>query len=179
MRILQAVSIAIGMLVLSACSAVYSPRPLGKNDVYLKTSEWEGNWLLSTNPPSFMEVRVKDAAKGFLIVIWYHDRAHDVYAINLRESGDWTFANVLDDKSELFLWARIRRNEGQILIWCPKPEWFEKQIRAGKLPGALTEGGDVLLGSLQPEHLQIIASAEKDELDWENPIIATLVPTHR
>jgi hypothetical protein len=85
-------------------------------------------------------VRVIDAGKGVLEVAWLEKKldglALESYKVYLRESGDWLFGNLENpDRPQHYLWGRVKREEGQLILWIPDLSKFTDLVKKGVLPG--------------------------------------------
>ena len=165
-----------GLILLTACgcNAVISKRPVGEKSAKLTAKDWEGNWATTDGT---MKLKVVDADKGMLKVFWIEDDdkgnpTMKTADVELRESGDWLFANVKDeDKGQIrgYVWGRIKNENRQIILWAPDDNRFKELVKAGVLPGKI-DNDDVLLDELKPQHLKTITSGERGVLfEWDKP----------
>jgi hypothetical protein len=119
-------------------------------------------------------VKVLDGQKGLLRIAWVDEKSGDLelesYLVEIRESGKWVFGNIKGkEDSDLYSWALLRKDEGQIILWYPDPKQFVKLVQTGVLPGKV-EGENVVLEKLTPEHLKVILSEDKGVcFDWKKP----------
>lgn len=179
-------SLLIGSL-LGGCSAVLSTEPVGNEPLVLLAEEWDGTW---SDSEDFLEIRVVEPEAGRLGVAWieYSVNGFDLEHLDvwLRRSGDVIFANVLevsdedpgtdgsvDDtgaEAEPYAFFRLAREDGKLVVWNPKLEAFKALVEDGKLPGTVTEGGDVVLGTLSDAQLALLASDDSAHLwSWKEP----------
>jgi hypothetical protein len=179
-------SLLIGSL-LGGCSAVLSTEPVGSEPLALLAEEWDGTW---SDSQDFLELRVIDSESGRLGVAWVEYRGDDFdlerLDVWLRKSGDVIFANVLevadDDEgtdgsvddttsgADPYALFRVSREGEKLIVWSPKLDAFKALVEEGKLPGTVTEGGDVVLGSLSDAQLTLLASDESAHLwSWQEP----------
>ncbi len=165
-----------GLLLATACgcSSVISKRPVGEKPARIVAKEWEGTWV---GIDGAVNVKVVDADKAILSVAWLEDDAQGKPAmktaeVELRESGEWLFANTREeDKARGYIWGRIKNEDGQLIVWSPDDRSFAQCVRDGFFPGE-SDGNDVILEELEPQHLRIITSGEKGVLfSWDNPTV--------
>ncbi len=169
--------LAIAALLLATvcgCSSVISRRPVGEKPARIVAKEWEGNWVTTD---AAVEIKVLDAEKGNLKVFWLDDdnqgnRGMKTAEVELRESGEWLFANTQEQDSDRgFIWARIKNEDRQIIIWSPNDKAFAQCVKDGVFPGKL-EGDEAILDELKPQHLKIITSGERGVLfSWDQPTV--------
>ncbi len=175
------------IMVVSGCSAVFSPEPIGQKPVQLQEKDWNGMWF---DGETVVTIRVKDSEKGLLELAWIEGGSSELHleAIEavLKSSGEWTFISardeqVMSDEPEVaekdkadeprYLWARIDKDGHRIMMWLPNPEVFEKLVTEGILPGKVIEDG-ILLKPLKSEHIEIIgASSHGVVFGWDEPIV--------
>lgn len=158
------------------CSVVMSEKPVGDAPVVLDPAGWNGAWL--THQGDAVVMKVLDRDNGVLRITWIEDdskmtcRSHDVRVLS---SGKWQFANIMDEgekgeKPRGYLFAKIKKERDNIVIWLPAAEKFSDLVGKKILPGRV-EKESVILGELGPRHMKIITSEEKGLLfDWENPL---------
>ena len=120
---------------------------------------------------------VVDPEKGILKVAWLEsdkDGSPEMKTmdVEIRESDEWLFANTKDDdKSNEYLWGRIKNEHGQILVWAPDIAAFRRLVEGGVLPGKVARSS-VVLENLKPEHLKILTSGERGILyRWDEPVV--------
>ncbi len=170
--------ILVGLLLATACgcSAVISKRPVGEKPAKIVAKDWEGDWVTTDGA---VKIKVVDAEKGILKVFWLEDDkqgnpAMKTAQVELKESGDWLFANTKDEdssKSRGYFWGRIKNEDRQIVVWFPDDKMFQQLVKDGVFPGKI-EGDDVLLDELKPQHLKIITSGERGVLfSWDKPAV--------
>jgi len=168
-------------LTLAACSGVFSTQPVGREPVTLVAEEWEGTWTDSEN---FLEIRIVDADSGRLEAAWIERRDGDFelerVEVLVRREGGAIFGNSLQEpesgegreseEPRRYAFFRLTRDDGKILIWWPNVDAFKALVEAGTLPGEVTEGNDVELGPLEPEHLALLAGGASSGLwQWQEP----------
>jgi hypothetical protein len=167
-------------LALTACSGVFSTQPVGREPVTLVAEEWEGTW---TDSEGFLEIRIVDADSGRLEAAWIERREGDFelerVEVLLRREGEAVFGSSIQEpesdgdresEKQRYAFFRLARDGGKIVIWWPSVEAFKDLVEAGTLPGKVTEGDDVELGPLEPEHLAMLAQAEGSGLwQWQEP----------
>jgi hypothetical protein len=161
------------------CSIVTSERPLGEMPLVLNPAEWEGTWITTEGAP--VVIKVEEPARGRLKLAWIEgdkDMVLKTASVTLLKSGAWTFANLTEDDRKndgrvRYLFARVKKDKGNIIVWLPRSEKFAGLVEGKILPGSLAKE-TILLGELGPEHLKIIASEDRGVLfDWENPFVLT------
>jgi len=167
-------------LTLCGCAPVYTSKPIGEKPKNLihEVAEWEGTWINSKGDA--YQVKVKDPANGVLQAAGIEEKENKLelkeYTIHLRESGKWCFASSRVDEvkdKELYSWARISKEDRQVIFWAPDVNKFKELVKKGQLPGKLEENA-VLLGELGPKHMELITSGSNGVLlDWENPTVFT------
>ncbi len=166
----------VGLLLMTACgcNSVISKRPVGEKPARIVAKEWEGNWVTTEGT---VEMKVVDAEKGILKVFWLEDDnqgnpAMKTAEVELRESGEWLFANTKEeDKARGYIWGRIKNEDGQLIVWSPDERSFAQCVKDGFFPGE-SVGDDVILEELEPQHLKIITSGERGVLfSWDNPTV--------
>lgn len=173
MTLTRLVVLGISLAFLVGCHAVYSTTPVGETPAIVIPDDWEGTWLLKDMA---VTVAVLDSEKGMLEVGWVEqkqDRLHFAhYKVQLRKSGEWLFGNVQDpEKPKLYVWARVRNEDDQIIVWVPDLDKAKTLIEQGVLPGRVEKAdGDVVLSNPGATELKIIMSAEKGLIfGWAQP----------
>ncbi len=165
------------IVLFCGCSVVMSQRPVGDKPVVLDKAGWDGVWMTPQGAPVMM--KVKDGEKGVLKIAWIEDdkdMTYKSYDVILLSSGRWQFANILDEenkgaKPRGYLFAKIKKEKDNIIIWLPSAEKFSDLVKKRILPGEAAKE-TVILGELGPQHMKTIMSEEKGVLfDWENPFI--------
>jgi hypothetical protein len=173
MRFLSLWILAVAF-VLSGCATVSSVEPIGERPKQVLQTEWAGTWLHQDHP---VVIRVADPQQGLIEVGWVEERQGalriESYQIALRESGDWTFGNVLEtDRPGRYDWALVRKEQGQIVIWPPDPDRCAALVKGGIVPGTVEEGGDVVLDRLTPEQtLRVVSGEQGGCLSWTEPLV--------
>ncbi len=170
--------LVLGLLVVLGgwgCSMVTSGRPIGDTPLLVDAGEWEGTWTSADGGP--VVVRVEDARKGQLRLAWMEGGREMVLKtadVMLLKAGTWHFANLREETKggpPVYLFARVKKEKGMLIIWPPRPERFARLINDKVLPGTASKE-KIFLGELGPEHVKVIASEERGVLfDWENPIV--------
>lgn len=157
------------------CSVVTSERPIGDIPFPVETGEWEGTWTAADGSP--VVVRVENGNKGQLRLFWMEGDREMVLKtadVTLRKAGAWHFANLREETKSgvpVYLFARVKREKGLLIIWLPRPERFARLIDERVLPGTVSRE-KVHVGELGPEHVKVIASEDRGVLfDWENPLV--------
>ncbi|MBN2054385.1 hypothetical protein JW905_05660, partial [bacterium] len=64
MRVMGAV---VMVSILTGCTAVYSPRPMGAAPLVLQEDAWEGQWLFEDGA---LTIGAADPGKGLLKLAW-------------------------------------------------------------------------------------------------------------
>jgi hypothetical protein len=185
-------------LALVGCEAVYAPRPLGDEVVTLDPAEWQGTWLA---PDMVITTTVLDGAAGRLQAAWIErgtaGATLEIVEGSVRASGDWTFANILDETESgppaeapggaepaaegaaqvagqglgpRYVWLRVEKGENHLTLWSPNVEQFKILVGDGRLPGRVTDDG-VELGELTPEQLRMINDPASNLLNWSDPAV--------
>lgn len=122
-----------------SCSNIRSKQLVGAEPVNLaglKEKGWDiaGRWTDSDG--NTVEITVIDAKKG---VVQYAPLKQGDSAPTqwmLRQSGDYYFANIWDEKSKESRWLMLGGNGNQIFAWEADREAFRKLIAEGKIKGA-------------------------------------------
>ncbi len=160
------------ILLLVGCDAVFTPAPLGNTVVQLEPEEWQGTWLA---PDMVVITTVLDKDKGRLQAAWV-ERGKDGASLEvveslIRTSGDMMFANIRDDNENgepRYVWLSLDKDENHFTVWSPNLEQFRLAIADGSLPGKETDDG-VVLGELEPKHLEMIIDPATGLLNWKDP----------
>jgi hypothetical protein len=139
----------------------------------LVPEKWNGWWSIEKGVVS---VQVVNATGGELRLsgIEERDGKQELQTANvfIRESAGMLFASVRlpempDGQS---VWARLKLDDDQIMVWCPDVAKFAALVRAGKLKGRIAEGGDVFLESLEASDYAELASDKYGVLmQWDEP----------
>jgi hypothetical protein len=180
MRTLLVRGTLLAALALTGCTGVFSPKPIGESPFALAPEEWEGTW---TDSQDFLEIRVIDAESGRIEAAWIETR-DDGFGLErvevlIRQTGDALFGNAIENSEEKenaeeaetrYAFFRIGRDGEKLVVWWPSVEAFKAAVEEGTLPGVVTEGGDVVLGDLGPEHQAVLAADESAVLfSWKEP----------
>ena len=171
MSLFKGMLVAVSVLSLAGCSTVYSTKPMGEKVVAAEPEEWEGTWINSEM--NMVSIKVIDAKKGILKSMWIENMKMESCEFQLLESGTWMFGSTKkDDKDNRYIWGRIKKDAGQIIVWIPDVSKIGELVKAGSLPGTVAEDGDVTLGDLNAAQLSVITSDDKGILfEWTKPII--------
>ncbi len=189
--------LALCLLLAGCLPAIYSQEPLGERRA-LDPVMWEGTWLGPSGlEPRILMIRVVDAERG--IIGLRHGcreegrRLPDLQvrvspgALPLGNSGaTWLFMieGALDAKGEFvpkdglpFQYTALAARPGRDLwTWYfVADDRFESLVRQGALPGRI-EDGRLILGHLDPEHYQALASVERPVVHWEDPTVFLRLP---
>jgi len=164
-------------ILLCGCSVVMSKKPVGDSPVVLDPAEWDGAWITPQGAP--VMIKVKDGKNGVLKLAWIEDDKDMTlksYEVIILGTGRWQFANIQDEEKkgnapQGYLFAKIKKEKGLIVVWLPKPDRFSDLVTKKILPGEVVKE-KIILGEVGPEHMKIIMSEEKGPLfDWEEPFI--------
>ena len=164
------------VLVLTGCSAVYTTQPMGEKPCKIEAQDWDGTWI---HKEGSVTMKVVDGENGLLRIAWTEPKegslAFESHDVELRETGSWMFASTRDDSATeepRCLWACLKRDGKQVVVWLPDATKFKGLVRAQKLPGTIEEDRDVILENLEPRHLSIIAGEQEGVLfTWDEPIV--------
>jgi len=180
MNLTKVLHLVLFLILLSGCHAVYSTNPVGEAPVAVSPGDWEGTWVYKDGA---VTVAVLDKEKGVLEVGWVEKKQnrlqYEHYKVLLRQSGEWLFGNVQDpDRPKLYVWGRIRSEDGQIILWVPDVEKARALVEKGVLPGrAEKKDSDVVLSNPGAAEFMRILSGEKGALlDWERPLVFRRLP---
>lgn len=196
MNLSKVLRLGLSLAFLSGCHAVYSTHPVGEAPVSVSPDDWEGTWV---HKDGAVTVVVLDQEKGVLEIGWVEKKQERLklerYKVLLRKSGEWLFGSVQDpDKPKLYVWGRIKNEDGQIVLWAPDVQKARALVEKGVLPGRvekmndvsftdpdpdavgprpiLSKESDVILTRLGATELKVIMSGEKGALfDWERPLV--------
>jgi hypothetical protein len=162
----------VSLLLAGSCSTVHSRQALGTKPHVLDVEDWNGTWLNGCGGTT--TIRVLDGRQGILeidVMSPDKDSVRLVMECQLLEQDGWVLASYRDpEQPDLFLWARVWRDDEQIIVWLPNAENLSLWIGNGRLPGELNEGGNSILGPLQGEHLRFITKYGERSLAWETPL---------
>jgi hypothetical protein len=128
---------------------------------------------------------VVDEAAGHIEVAWIETRAGEFEVerveVFVRRVGELIFASVrevpghdgdeADSGSERpYAFLRLDRESEKLLMWWPNVDAFKALVEAGKLPGKVTDSGDVVLEKLSAENLTVLSDDESATLwEWKDP----------
>ena len=158
------------------CDVVYTSKPIGEEPVVISSDDWEGIWRASDGP--VLNVKVVDEANGVIEYSEWESEKEEEEPIKvyLREWGSWEFCNLKgpedEEHAEHYVWGRIGNQDGRVvIIWWPDADRFRELVEEGILPGTI-ENGDVILGDLTAEHMELITtSAEGVLFLWDEPTV--------
>lgn len=162
---------------LVGCAAVTAGRPVGEAPAPLAAEEWDGTWIAGEMALTLV---VEDPPKGQLRVFWAEAKREgpvlESYRVEVRRTGDWTFANVADAESGGWFWALVAKREGRIVVLLPDPHRVAALVDSGALPGAKEEGS-VRLGPLTADHVRRLVDDPSGvcPFDWKEPLVLTRV----
>ena len=167
---------ALVILLFCGCSVVHSQQPVGltPKDISNEVDDWEGVW---SSGEGYSEIFVENGSNGMVRLAGMGRENGEIqlqtYDIQLRDAGKWTFVNMIDEDTDngLYLWGRIKMEDGVALVWFPDVEKITTLIEAGTLPGT-TNGSGSVLGSLTTNHYDIICSDSENILfEWDEPMV--------
>lgn len=164
-------------LFTGGCSAVSVPGPVGDKPHVLNPDDWAGTWLAPDGDA--VSVIVSDASKGELQVVGVEfnrgEAALKTHTIHVRESAGWLFASLTSDDADRpgqCLWARLKIEKNQVVIWSPDVAAFRALVRSGQLKGKATDSGDVELEQIPPEKLAALPAGDFGiPLEWDSPFV--------
>jgi hypothetical protein len=164
------------VLALSGCSAVYVTQPMGEKPWRIEAQDWDGTWI---HKEGSVTVKVLDGENGVLRIASIEPKEKDLvfetHDVQLRQSGSCIFASTKADSSTdepRYLWARLKRDGKQVIVWLPAGPEFKALVQAQKLPGRSEGESDVILDNLESRHLSIIAREQEGVLfAWDEPIV--------
>jgi len=161
--------LCITAIIVTGCTAVYSPAPVGSEPAVLDVDEWNGTWIHSGG---YLTMTVIGPEEARVRVGWVEGEKVETYEGLIRTAGDWMFGNVHNGPEKTtWLWGRILKESGKIILWVPSVEVFATMVKSGQLPGTIDDDGNVVLSELSPEHLRSIMSCTAGPaMDWEHPI---------
>jgi hypothetical protein len=176
MRFTGSLLTSLLVLTLAGCGAVYVTQPIGEKPCKIKAKDWEGTWI---HKDGSVTVRVMDGENGQLRIAWIEPKENgltfETHNVQLREAGSWMFANIKDDANTnepRYLWARIKGDGNQVIVWLPDPAKFRALVEEQKFPGRIEGKSDVILDTLELKHLRIIAGEQEGILFvWEEPVV--------
>ena len=130
------------------------------------------------NMEGAITIRVVDGSNGVLKVGWIQDKDGDLKygtaEVSLRDNKDWTFASIRDLNEvgqNRYLWGRIKKEKRAAILWGPDVEKFKVLVQNKNIPGTV-DGGNVVLGNLASNHLDLIMSETNGVLfNWDKPLI--------
>lgn len=179
MKTIKLLFVSALLLCLWGCDSVTSTALVGEKAVNLVAEEWDGTWLSAEGA---VTLKVLDAKQGKLRAAWIEDSGGELkmetWLVQIRSSGAWNFANVRDDDDdddgdqeieERYLFTRVKKDSHQILFWMPDSDAFSAAVKAGQLPGEISDS-NVRLAALNADHLEVIKSEKGPTLfDWDEP----------
>ncbi len=166
--------VVLGTAAITGCASVSSVEPMGERPKEVTAQVWQGTWIHQEHP---VTVRVSDPRAGLLDVAWVEEKEGalklESYRIALRESAESTFANTKDPgQPGRYLWALVKREDEQIVVWTPDAVQCAKRVQAGVLAGTVGKGGDVTLGKLSSKQIKQLASPGQGScLRWTEPLV--------
>jgi hypothetical protein len=166
------------LLAATGCNPVLSERPVGPKPARIIAAEWEGNWI---GPDGGVAIKVMDADSAIVKVVWLEDDSGQqkmkTALVELRESGNWFFANTrAEGEGNRYMWARVKKEKRQILIWEPDDKAFSKLVNDGVLPGRIDQK-NVILEELDAKKLSVLQSGDYGvPFKWDDPVILVRPP---
>ena len=177
MKTIKLLFLSALLFCLWGCDSVTSATQVGDQPVSLVAEEWDGTWLSAEGA---VTLKVTDANQGKLRVSWIEESGDglkmETWNVQIRSSGSWNFANVRDDGGdqeieERYLFTRVKKDNRQILFWMPDTDAFTAAVKAGHLPGEISDSS-VRLAALNADHLEVIKSDQGPTLfDWDEPLV--------
>ena len=174
LRFVQILFLTLALLLGAGCSGVYVNRPIGEKPHALVAADWEGIWLADGD---VAKAKIVDAAAGQLqLVRWEEENGQHrliTSRVFITELGSTLFASLREEGEDTgakpYVWARIRRDPDQVLVWWPDLKRFGELVRSGKLSGKL-DGDNVLLDSPTAAQLTALVSGELGQVfDADTP----------
>lgn len=180
----------VGMLILSACDAVYTQQPMGDETVVLDEATWQGTWL---GDEVVVLTTVIDGERGLLQAAWVErgpDGARfETVTGTVRQTGSTMYLNMehlpAEDgsvatsgqedtqtaRSPEYYWALIRNSGQKVVLWSPNVGQFRIAVGEKRLPGTIRDEDDVVLGPLNKTQLEQINSPRENLLQWSEPLV--------
>ena len=197
MRHLKYFFASVALLSAVSCSAVIVEEPIGLTPLQIERDDWEGYWVghaADEEEAITGSIDVIDAENGVIRVTWIESDDAYTSRVYLLESDDWTFASIpipeeggfdfgLDEKIDpsdeaQYVWARIVKQDDAIYFWAPDVSKFRHLVSTGRIPARQDQdspndsGSDVLLGRLEPEHYEFLASDQAGiPFEWDQPFV--------
>ncbi len=164
------------IVFISGCENVTSQYLVGQKPHVLKTEEWAGEWSTDCSGADIIKIKVLDKDRGILDVAQIKAGSGEIvdsYECHLREAGNWIFANAALKGKEDFYPVRVKNIEGrQIIVWFPDPDKFKPLVFEKKVLPGEWRGGNISLGLLKPEQLDLIISGKEGVLfKWDEPAV--------
>ena len=173
-RFVGCVLAVLAAAVLAGGTNVKSLKPVGEKPLAVQADEWDGTWLCDGEG---VQIKVLNEEGGVLeaaITEYKKDRfATETHRVELRTTGQWTFANILDDDEPRgYLWVVFRRDGSRILSWEPDAERFKALVASGEVDGSVTKEGDVVLKGLTEAQIRnLLAGPGPVPLKWNDPMV--------
>jgi hypothetical protein len=202
MRYLKLLSLILALFSTSGCNIVVVEEPIGSTPLQIERDEWEGAWTAHSSDDDralAAYIDVVDAENGVIRLTVIEDDGVYTSRVYLRESGDQMFASIpitekyfefgLDEQidppdEELYLWGRFVKGRGAIFLWWPDVARFRELANTGQLPSRLDPAEqtanpnglpttqDVILGTLTPEHYDLLNSDQsRVPFEWDEPAV--------
>jgi hypothetical protein len=178
MKLRNTFVLAVGALVLSACSAVYSPQPLG-DQAYVLDSSWTGTWQTDDGVYS---TAVVNEEQGLLQIASIEPKPGGIdietFQGFVRSLDGLVIISIKDKETDHgYHWFVVNEGiEHYAVLWLPDPAAFKAAIIDGKLPGTVLnpddeDSDDVVLGELTAAHFELISDPASGLIDWRKPSV--------
>lgn len=178
MKLRNVLGLAATWLILSACSAVYAPQPVG-DEPYVLDASWTGTWHADEG---VFSTAVVNAEEGLLQIASIEPKSGGIdietFQGFVRQRDGVVIFNVKDKESEHgYHWFIVDDDiERYALFWLPDPAAFKAAISAGTIPGTVLnpddeKSDDVVLGELDAAHFERILDPASGLVDWKQPSV--------
>lgn len=179
---------ALVLSLLSACSDVWSEKPVGSEPALLEAAEWEGVWMAEHPGDDGDErivffVRIIDAARGEVELAWMERSTDgalrlDASRAHIRTSGETTFVSIgADPEKPYHLIGMLAKFEDHALLWMTDSDRVRRLVEDGTLPGRVVRHehkdmsfSHVDLGELMAEHYALIDAGTPPIFQWLEPL---------
>jgi len=176
---LRSTAVALCLALAASCKIVTVPSPMGTTPVAPVSADWDGTWACGFQSPVTLWVNDSGAVRLIYTEMEGDELVTHEIEWQLETHGDWMFASApVPDMPGKFLWARVWREEEQLIAWLPDPEQLAELVRTGTLPGTVEEDGNVFLGELSSEQLDALTTRESGSILWDKPIAFVRVTNH-
>ena len=186
MRFVHCCILLINWALLSSCSNVVSKNPVGLEPYSIHKEDWNGTWL---NDNEVITIRVKDEASGVIQLAWIERRQdelkYETMTCQLMKGRKWQYVNVLEipneDATGFYFWAKIKKEEREIIVWLPSLEAFQNAVEKKQIEGVVEKtiphGRDQKFADsvkLFAAPQAIVDEVEKKDSQffiWEDPVV--------